>query len=79
MRSTLRFFVGTFAVLGLSLANFAGAASASDLSLDSRRAALSALLAEQWEYNLSVNPEFASILGDKRFNDKLSVNSPRGH
>jgi uncharacterized protein (DUF885 family) len=30
------------------------------------------LLAEQWEYTLRTNPEFASILGDKRYNDKLS-------
>src|SRR5512146_419784 len=29
------------------------------------------LLAEQWEYTLRTNPEFASILGDKRYNDKL--------
>ena len=30
------------------------------------------LLNEQWEYTLRTNPEFASILGDKRYNDKLS-------
>jgi uncharacterized protein (DUF885 family) len=30
------------------------------------------LLAEHWEYSLSHSPEFASILGDKRWNDKLS-------
>lgn len=30
------------------------------------------LLALQWEYTLRTNPEFASILGDKRYNDKLS-------
>lgn len=29
------------------------------------------LLAEQWEYALRTNPEFASILGDRRYNDKL--------
>jgi uncharacterized protein (DUF885 family) len=33
---------------------------------------LNALLDEQWEHNLKVNPEFASILGDKRYNDQLS-------
>jgi uncharacterized protein (DUF885 family) len=43
--------------------------------LQKRRAALNALLAEQWEYSLSRSPEFASILGDKRWNDKLSDNS----
>jgi uncharacterized protein (DUF885 family) len=40
--------------------------------LQKRRDALNALLAEQWEYSLSRSPEFASILGDKRWNDKIS-------
>jgi len=40
--------------------------------LASRRKALEDLLAEHWEYVLSHNPEFASILGDKRWNDKAS-------
>ena len=30
------------------------------------------LLAEQWDYTMRTNPEYASILGDKRFNDKLT-------
>jgi uncharacterized protein (DUF885 family) len=30
------------------------------------------LLAEQWEYTLKSSPEFASILGDRRYNDKLT-------
>src|SRR5258705_10498256 len=30
------------------------------------------LLSEQWEYTLSTSPEFASIIGDKRYNDRLS-------
>jgi uncharacterized protein (DUF885 family) len=47
------------------------AATAAD-SLESRRKAMNDLLAEQWEYTLSHSPEFASILGDKRWNDKLS-------
>lgn len=40
--------------------------------LESRRAALKALLDEQWQYNMKTNPEFASILGDKRYNDQVS-------
>jgi uncharacterized protein (DUF885 family) len=40
-------------------------------ALESRRKALNDLLAEQWEYNLRTNPLFASILGDKRWNDKV--------
>ncbi len=47
-----------------------GSPAATDL--EARRKALSDLLAEQWEYTLSTSPEFASILGDKRWNDKLS-------
>jgi uncharacterized protein (DUF885 family) len=41
-------------------------------SVEQRIKKLHTLLAEQWEYTLRVNPEFASILGDKRYNDKLS-------
>jgi uncharacterized protein (DUF885 family) len=41
-------------------------------SLAARRKALNDLLAEQWEYNLAHSPEFASILGDKRWNDQIS-------
>jgi uncharacterized protein (DUF885 family) len=39
--------------------------------LESRRKALNDLLREEWEHRLSDNPVFASILGDKRWNDKL--------
>src|SRR5947209_20496465 len=41
-------------------------------SLQARRDAFNRLLAEQWDYSLSTQPEYASILGDKRWNDKLS-------
>lgn len=37
-----------------------------------RSKALSALLAEIWEDTLKHSPEFASTLGDKRYNDQLS-------
>jgi uncharacterized protein (DUF885 family) len=40
-------------------------------TLESRRKALNDLLAEQWEFRLRTYPAFASILGDKRWNDKL--------
>ena len=56
---------GFLMTTGLSL-------TAAPADLESRRKAMKDLLAEQWEYNLSHNPEFASILGDKRWNDKLS-------
>ena len=38
----------------------------------SRTAALNTLLAEQWQYNLKNNPEFATTLGDLRYNDRWS-------
>lgn len=44
--------------------------SAADL--DKRRKALNDLLHEQWEYTLRTSPEFASILGDRRYNDQVS-------
>lgn len=45
---------------------------AAETPLEQRRKALEDLLAEQWQYVLSTNPEFASILGDKRWNDRIS-------
>ena len=39
--------------------------------LDARRKALNDLLHEQWEYQLRRSPIYASILGDKRYNDQL--------
>jgi uncharacterized protein (DUF885 family) len=59
----------------LTLACFVGTAAAQELSaadLDRRRKALSDLLHEQWEYSLKQSPEFASILGDRRYNDQVS-------
>jgi len=41
-------------------------------SLDSRRKQLANLLFEHWEYTMRTNPEYASVLGDKRYNDKLT-------
>lgn len=38
----------------------------------SRVATLNALLAEQWQHTLQNSPEFATILGDLRYNDRWS-------
>ena len=43
---------------------------------ESRRQQLLSLFDEQWEYELRVDPEFATSLGDKRYNDRLSDHSP---
>jgi uncharacterized protein (DUF885 family) len=40
-------------------------------SVGARVKRLNDLLKEHWEYVLRTNPEFASILGDRRYNDRL--------
>ena len=47
-------------------------AVAQNTSLEARRKTLNNLLAEHWDYLLSRTPEYASTLGDKRWNDRLS-------
>jgi uncharacterized protein (DUF885 family) len=44
-------------------------------SLEARRKQLNDLVTEYWEHNLKVNPVFASIIGDKRYNDQLGSES----
>lgn len=66
----MRTFVTTLLTLAFVSAVFAVEPSAADL--DKRRKALSDLLQEQWEYQLRRSPEYASILGDKRYNDRSS-------
>ena len=63
-----RFLRGVFA---MSLA-IAAPALVPAGDLEARRKTFDALVAEHWEYTLSHNPEYATILGDKRWNDKLS-------
>ena len=52
-------------------------AAAAPGDLEARRKALDSLIKEHWEYNLDVNPEFASILGDKRYTKRWSDHSPQ--
>jgi uncharacterized protein (DUF885 family) len=47
-------------------------AHATDQTLDSRRAELSRLLADEWEYTLRTQPELATQVGDNRYNDRVS-------
>ena len=42
------------------------------VTLDDRSKALDAIFAQYWEDRLSHSPEFASSIGDKRWNDQLS-------
>jgi uncharacterized protein (DUF885 family) len=44
-------------------------------SLEERRQAFSKLLEEQWQYTMREQPEFATMVGDYRYNDRWSDNS----
>jgi uncharacterized protein (DUF885 family) len=50
----------------------AASAAAPPASVAERSKQLSALFASMWEENLKENPEFASELGDKRYDDQLA-------
>lgn len=65
-----RLSLALFALLLLAPAAPAQELSAEDL--DRRRVQLRRLLDEQWEATLRRTPEFASILGDRRYNDQVS-------
>src|SRR5208337_4989160 len=39
--------------------------------VEARRAQLNTLISELWEWKLQQDPVYASILGDKRYNDQL--------
>ncbi len=65
----MRFTICMMLCVSLFLPLTALAAPAADL--ETRRKALNDLLAEQWEYNMRTSPIYASILGDKRYNDKV--------
>ncbi len=62
----------SFLVTALLLAATGAAPESPADTIEARRKAFQALLSDQWEYALSHSPEFASILGDKRWNDKVS-------
>ena len=64
----MRFLICLLAVAMLIPSAFAAANPA---DLEARRKALNDLLHEQWEYNMRTSPLYASILGDKRYNDKI--------
>ncbi len=59
----------------LAMTLLAGAVLAQTNTLDQRRKQLNDILDDYWEYTMRTAPEYASILGDKRYNDKLSDNS----
>jgi uncharacterized protein (DUF885 family) len=46
-------------------------AHAAEQALEARRAELTRLLADEWEYSLRTRPELATQVGDNRYNDRL--------
>jgi len=50
--------------------------AATTTDVPTRVKALNALLAEQWQHTLETQPEFATILGDLRYNDRWTDASP---
>lgn len=61
----------TFSAVAVVLISALSMAANPPVDLESRRKALNELLHEQWEYTLRTSPIYASILGDKRYNDKV--------
>jgi len=69
--------IGMLLFLSTVLAGGMLAQTSTNSDLDARRKALNDLLTEQWEYRLRTSPEFATIIGDKRYNDRLDDNSQK--
>src|SRR3984885_11584186 len=70
--------LGSLVVIGcLSLGTLGGhpqkgASAPAAASVTARSKALSALLTDIWQDRLKHSPEFASLIGDKRYNDQLT-------
>lgn len=61
----------------LLLAPSARTQNAAPAPVEDRRKALNALFQQYWDENLEHDPEFASTIGDKRWNDKITDHSLR--
>jgi uncharacterized protein (DUF885 family) len=57
-------------------AAFVATAQAAPADVATRVKALNTILAEQWQHTLETQPEFATILGDLRYNNQWSDASP---
>ena len=64
--------VGSLSLGTLNAQLQTGATAPAASSVAERSKALSALLAEIWQDRLKHSPEFASLIGDKRYNDQLT-------
>ncbi len=68
-------FLAGFLAVPVSSAQVTGPTDAATAATD----ALKSLLAEEWQYELTSSPEFATALGDNRFNNRLDDDSPQFH
>jgi uncharacterized protein (DUF885 family) len=64
--------LASFPVLRAQKPTLTAAAPATPTTLDDRRKALNDIFHEYWEDQLKINPEFASTIGDLRYNDQIS-------
>ncbi len=70
-------FICAFLFLPLSMAaNNNSESSKAAANMETRKQQLAALFDEQWQYEMRANPEWATALGDNRYNDRLSDHSP---
>jgi len=69
----MRLLVVAFLVCACTVALFA---QSNGTSLEARRAQLRDTLQAEWEYTLLTYPEFATYVGDTRYNDRLGDYSP---
>jgi uncharacterized protein (DUF885 family) len=63
-------------VIALIVLTCTAASAQSNSNLEARRAHLRDALQEEWEYQLRTYPEFATYVGDSRYNDRLGDYSP---
>ena len=62
--------------LSFAIVCTASLATQDSKSLDARRAQLRDAIQAEWEYTLRTQPEFATYVGDTRYNDRLGDYSP---
>jgi len=65
-----------FLAVLLAIVCTASLATQDSKSLDARRAQLRDAIQAEWEYTLRTQPEFATYVGDTRYNDRLGDHSP---
>src|SRR5271156_3156703 len=64
--------VGCLSLSASGIQGQTGGSTQAAASIASRSKALSTLLADIWQDHLKHSPEFASSIGDKRYNDQLT-------